>query len=196
MTNILLCAINVGKQVLFKISLVLGGKILKKKAVVLYGSPHENGHTSQALNSVIKKLNYNFNFEFVNAFKENIKPCIDCGFCKKNPKCIFDDFYKIDKCLRESELIIVATPIYNFSVPAPLKAIIDRTQVYFNMKTKLKINPFYKQKKAILIVTYGAGDTSCEKIILKQLHLFFILINAKLCKTIFTKNTDNINLTE
>ena len=165
---------------------------MKKKAVILYGSPHENGHTKKALNKGIKELKNDYDFEFIDAFKANIKPCIDCGLCEKNGKCVFSDFNDIDKILRECELLIVATPIYNSSFPAPLKAIIDRTQLYFNMKTKLKINPFKQKKRAILVATYGSNDDSCEKIILNQLKLFFILLNAKLSKAIFVKNTDKI----
>lgn len=165
---------------------------MKKKAVILYGSPHENGHTKKTLYKVIKELKNDYNFEFIDAFKANVKPCIDCGFCEKTGECVFSDFNNIDKILRECELLIIATPIYNSSFPAPLKAIIDRTQMYFNMKTKLKINPFKQKKYAILVATYGSNDDSCEEIILNQLKLFFILLNAKLSKVIFVKNTDKV----
>ena len=141
-----------------------------------------------------KGLQPNYEFELIDAFKENIKPCVDCGFCKSTPACAFSDFDNIDKILRECELLIVATPVYNASFPAPLKAIIDRTQLYFNMKTKLKINPFTQEKCAILVITYGANDNSCEEIILNQLKLFFVLLNAKIYKAIFVKNTDKIKL--
>lgn len=162
----------------------------KKKALILYGSPHKNGHTKKALDAIIFKLRDKYEFNLINAYKENIKPCIDCRFCCSSGQCSFSDFNDIDKKLREAELLIIASPVYNYSFPAPLKAILDRTQLYFNMKTKLKINPFLKQKKAILIATYGSEDDSCEEIILKQLRLFFILLNAKLSKAIFISNTD------
>lgn len=163
-----------------------------KKAVILYGSPHKNGHTKSALNTVLNALKNNYEFELIEAFKENIKPCSDCGFCDNIDKCIYTDFIKIDKLLRECDLLIIATPVYNFSFPAPLKAIIDRTQLYFNMKKKLKINPFKQKKEAILIATYGSCDNSCEEVILKQLELFFLLLNARLSKAFFIGNTDKI----
>ena len=163
----------------------------KKKAVILYGSPHKNGNTKAALERILAELNNEYNFKLIDAYKENIRPCIDCTFCAKSGgKCIFPDFADIDVALREAELIVLATPIYNSSFPAPLKAIIDRTQLYFNMKTKLKINPFKQEKSAILIATYGSNDTSCVELILKQLRLFFVLLNAKLIKTVFVRGTD------
>ena len=165
---------------------------MKKKAVILYGSPHKNGHTKKALNHVIKELQNDYEFEFIDAFKEKIKPCIDCGFCKNTSACVFSDFNGIDKFLRECELLIIATPVHNAGFPAPLKAIIDRTQLYFNMKTKLKINTFKQEKRAVLVITYGSNDNSCEKSILNQLKFFFILLNAKIYKAIFVKNTDKI----
>lgn len=156
----------------------------------MYGSPHKNGYTKKALNSVISELNAEYEFEFVDSFTENITPCNDCGFCKKINKCIFSDFDKIDKSLRGCHLIIIATPVYNASFPAPLKAIIDRSQLYFNMKTKLKINPFNQPKKAILVATCGSNNSHYKELLLNQLKLFFVLINAKLCKTVFVDNTD------
>ena len=146
----------------------------KKKALILYGSPHKSGHTKKALDEIIVTLQNEFEFTFIDAFKIKVAPCVDCGSCKT----------------RACELIIIATPIYNLSFPAPLKAIFDRTQLYFNMKVHLKKNPFKQQKSAILLATYGARDQNCEEILLKQLQLFLTLINARLIKSVFVSNTD------
>ena len=165
---------------------------MKKKALILYGSPHKNGHTQNALNQVLNELKNDYDFDFINAFKENITPCTEGGICEKNDTCAFPDFNKIDRLIRECDLLVIATPVYNASFPAPLKAIFDRTQLYYNMKTKLKINPFKHKKNAILVATYGSNDVSCEQVILKQLELFFALLNAKLLKAVFIGNTDKI----
>lgn len=162
----------------------------KKKALILYGSPHKSGHTKKALDEIIVTLQNEFEFTFIDAFKAKVAPCVDCGSCKTRESCVSDDFADIDTAIRISELIIIATPIYNLSFPAPLKAIFDRTQLYFNMKVHLKKNPFKQQKAAILVATCGARDLDCEEIILKQLQLFLTLINAKLIKSVFISNTD------
>ena len=163
----------------------------KKKALILYGSPHKQRNTKSVLERVISELKNEYEFKLIDAYKENIKPCIDCNFCiTSGGQCVFPDVNDIDVALREAELIIIATPVYNASFPSPLKAIIDRTQIYFNMKTKLKINPFKQEKSAILIATYGSNDTFCEELILKQLQPFFLLLNAKLYRVIFEGNTD------
>lgn len=162
----------------------------KKKALILYGSPHKNGHTKKALDEIIVNLQNKFEFTFINAFTAKVTPCIDCGSCKTQESCISADFADIDAAIRACELIIIATPIYNLSFPAPLKAIFDRTQIYFNMKVHLKKNPFKQQKSAILLATYGAREPDCEEILLKQLQLFLTLINARLIKSVFVSNTD------
>ena len=167
-----------------------GDFLNKKKALVLYGSPHENGYTKKALLTVTKPLESYYTFELVDSFKENIHPCTDCRFCTNKGQCKFRDFDHIDALFRSCELIILATPVYNLSFPAPLKAIIDRTQLYFNMKTKLKINPFSQKKEAILIATYGSQDKSCEELILKQIQPFFKLLNATVIKSVFVLGTD------
>lgn len=167
-----------------------GDFLNKKKALVLYGSPHKNGNTKKALLTITKPLETYYNFEIIDSFKENIQPCTDCGFCTKVARCKFDDFNHIDVSFRSCNLIVLATPVYNLSFPAPLKNIIDRTQLYFNMKTKLKINPFSQKKEAILIATYGSCDNSCEELLLKQVQPFFKLLNATVMRSIFISNTD------
>ncbi len=162
----------------------------KKKALILYGSPHKSGHTKKALDEIIVTLQNEFEFTFIDAFKIKVAPCVDCGSCKTQESCISADFADIDAAIRACELIIIATPIYNLSFPAPLKAIFDRTQLYFNMKVHLKKNPFKQQKSAILLATYGARDQNCKEILLKQLQLFLTLINARLIKSVFVSNTD------
>lgn len=162
----------------------------KKKAIVLFGSPNENGYTARALNKLIELIKDQYDFNIINSYKVNIRACVDCKLCSKESKCIFDDFKNIDTLIKSSELIVIASPVYNLSFPAPLKAIFDRMQLYFNSKTILKVNPIEKPKSVILILSYGTNDHNIVEFILKQLNPIMLLLNSHLIRKIIIKNTD------
>lgn len=66
-----------------------------------------------------------------------------------------DDFCKIEDSLMDAHAVVIATPIWNFSVPAHLKNLIDRIGAFAldeatHSKGQLKAKPFY------LIFTGGA----------------------------------------
>lgn len=163
-----------------------------KKAFVLLGSYNDDGYTKKALNLFMDKAKKDYEFEVFNAFKTPVKPCIGCKNCEKNSFCIYDDFEHIDNALKTSDLLIVATPVYNLSFPAPLKAVFDRMQIYFNDRFTRNIKPpISKHKKSVLILTCGSDETTASNIIMTQLNMIFTIINATLTNTLILSHTDN-----
>lgn len=164
----------------------------KKNSLILFGSPKLNGHTAKALNILTYKLSNNYTFKNINAYEENIHPCMDCGLCISKNACQFDDFNEIHNYLAASELLIIATPVYNLSFPAPLKAIFDRMQRYFCARLKRNIRPtFALPKQAIVLLTQGSNDLTGIDIITCQLKLIFSIIDTKLTAKIILQNTDH-----
>lgn len=49
------------------------------KTLILNGSPRKNGDTMTWLKEFINRLDGEY--KIVNAYKCNIKPCIDCRYC-------------------------------------------------------------------------------------------------------------------
>lgn len=106
-----------------------------KKVLVINSSPRmKNGFTNYYLQPFIRGMEAaGADVETVFLYKRNIKiePCIGCEVCQKgNPECIFDDDGQeiIDKILN-AELIIYALPLYIDSMPAKLKALLDRCYI-------------------------------------------------------------------
>ncbi len=159
------------------------------KVLILFGSPHENGYTSLLLNHFLKFLPP-YNITKINAYKEMISPCIDCGKCKKTGKCIFKDMNKINEHINISDFIIIASPVYNAAFPAPLKSIFDRFQPYYYSRHKNKI----KKKKIVLLLTQGSEKINYEKIIFPQILPIIKIIGGELCGNIILSGTDNKNL--
>ena len=162
---------------------------MQNKACIIYGSPHSNGNTSKLLNYFLKFLP-NFSLNFINAYEEMIKPCIDCKFCKNNFKqCIFKDMNKINTLLDESRLYIIASPIYNASFPAPLKSIFDRLQPYYFLRHSTLQN-----KKAVILLTQGSNTIDYSSMIDFQIKPILKVLGAKMIGNITLKGTDDKNL--
>ncbi len=123
------------------------------KTVIINGSPRKNGYTSKFVEIYLQYVKGDVSV--INAYESKIKPCTDCRYCWKNPKCIFDDMSDIYRQLENADIVVFATPVYFFGVPAPLKGLIDRFQVYYaNCKRDEKI--VQNKKTGIVILTGGA----------------------------------------
>ena len=103
-----------------------------KHALVLFSSPHKDGHTKKLLEAFLDGLKgEDWQVKSLDICKVNIHPCIACGYCQKADGCAFRDLDEFDRDLRACDLLLIATPVYNLSFPAQLKAVIDRFQRYF-----------------------------------------------------------------
>ncbi|MHC1721368.1 MAG: flavodoxin family protein [Clostridiaceae bacterium] len=159
------------------------------KTIVLFSSPDRNGNTGTLLDSFLK--NCSSEVEIINIYSLKINPCIDCKFCQKNRKCVFaDDMNAIYEKIESCDALIIASPMYFTSFPAPLKMVIDRFQVYWSRKFILKEESPFKRKKAILIMSSGLRGipafSHCEAM-MKQ---FFSLINAEAYQPLYAEETD------
>jgi multimeric flavodoxin WrbA len=159
------------------------------------GSPRRNGVTA-ALTECFIDLWQSPEHEvtLIEAYRKTINPCIHCGYCKRIQGCRYDDdFTLIDRALREANLLVVASPVYGLGFPAPLKAVFDRTQRYFEAKFSLGVkNPIENYKPALLLAAYGSTDSRGVAIMQEHLRLAFRLMNASLEHTIAVPNTDRI----
>lgn len=156
--------------------------------LVLYGSPHADGHTARLLHAFLEPFN-GMPVDFVDAYAEQIAPCTACGYCKKKEGCSNPDFDRIDAYIRRADLLVVASPVYNLTFPAPLKAMMDRTQRYFEARFSLgKKPPIEKPKHAVLLAACGSGDGA--EIMERQLKMIFSVMNTRLLHTVVWSGTD------
>jgi NAD(P)H-dependent FMN reductase len=115
------------------------GKI-KMKITAFCGSPRKNGNTEVLLKEAVRGIEeagHAVHTFYLNTM--NIKPCQDCGGCNDTGKCVFrDDMDQITDAIRESDRIILASPIFFFALSAQAKLMIDRCQSIWCEKYLLK----------------------------------------------------------
>lgn len=124
------------------------------KTLIINGSPRKNGSTVKMINVLIQ--NIKGDIEVINTFCINIIPCDDCRYCRHNSACSKDDdMTQIYRLIEEADNIVIASPVYFCSVPAPLKALIDRFQIYWTSRMENK-KIYLKPKKGLLMLAAGA----------------------------------------
>ena len=167
-----------------------------QEALLLTGSPRRNGITAQMVRSFSAlwlQPAAGRSVTEIHAYDAGIQPCIHSGHCKTTPACIYDDFGQIDAALRRSSLLVIASPVYGLSFPAPLKAIFDRLQRYFEEKFTLgNPAPIPRHKPAIFLAACGSNDSRGFARMTEQLDLSLRLMNATLVHSVTVANTDTM----
>ena len=101
------------------------------KLTVIFGSPRKNGNTASLLAPFIDELKA-AGAEVVcfDVYEKNVAGCRACLQCQKDKSrayCVVDDdMQPIIKAVAESEILIVAAPIYCWGMPGPVKTVFDR----------------------------------------------------------------------
>ena len=100
-------------------------------ALVLMGSPRKNGNTAALLKPFCEELeNGGAEVETVWLYDKDIRPCVACRNCQKDWS-VFgcaqrDDVQEIFDKVLESDLLVLATPIYSWYCTPPMKVLLDR----------------------------------------------------------------------
>jgi multimeric flavodoxin WrbA len=102
---------------------------MKKKILVLTGSPRNGGNSDLIADAFIKgALASGHEVVKVKTDEKKVQGCKACNACySKGTACVFDDdFNEIAPHLENADFVAVATPVYWYTFPAQLKAVIDK----------------------------------------------------------------------
>ena|GEM_PF-3458743 len=117
---------------------------MTQRITVLKGSPRENGNTN-SLCSVFEErlLEHTALVRSFSLHQMKLNSCTACRACQKDWSRIYcvqnDDFAEISRAIADSDLIILAPPIYSWYCTPPMKALLDRMVYAFNIV--LRRNP-------------------------------------------------------
>ena len=121
------------------------------KTLVIIGAARKNGHTRQMVDLFLEHLDGEK--EIIDAYRTEVKPCVDCRFCWKKKECaIKDGMQEIYQKLEEADNIILASPMYFHSITGRMKSLIDRFLVYWAGHVRNHMTETFLRKGAILMV--------------------------------------------
>lgn len=109
--------------------IITGGKKMSKKIVVITGSPRKAGNSFAMTDAFIKAAQAKgHTVTRFDAAMMNVGGCHACETCFKSGKaCSFDDdFNKIAPAVLEADAVVFTMPVYWYSIPAQIKAVIDK----------------------------------------------------------------------
>ena len=111
-----------------------------KKVLILSGSPRKGGNSDVLCDEFAKgAMDAGCEVEKIRVAEKTISPCIGCYFCKKHGgRCALnDDMGEVLQKIIDADVLVLASPVYFYSVCAQLKTVIDRTMArWMEIKNK------------------------------------------------------------
>lgn len=101
-----------------------------KKVLILSGSPRKGGNSDILCDQFAKGATEAGNqVEKIRVADQKIAPCHACYYCRghKGECVIKDDMAEVLQKMIDADVIVLASPVYFYSIDAQLKAVIDRT---------------------------------------------------------------------
>jgi multimeric flavodoxin WrbA len=134
------------------------------------GSPRKMA-TEYVLTEAIKMLEEKgLKTAFYSVRGKNINPCRHCDYCLKNKECVVDDdMQELYPLFKSADGYILATPVYNGSLSAQMKAVIDRT------RATLAADPKSLFGKPGMAIAVGGDRMGGQEQAIQQIHTFYIL---------------------
>ena len=101
-----------------------------KNVLILSGSPRKGGNSDILCDEFLRGAEESGNkVTKINVVSKKIAPCHACYYCRDHGgECAYkDDMADILQQMIDADVIVLASPVYFYSIDAQLKAVIDRT---------------------------------------------------------------------
>lgn len=101
---------------------------MAKNVLILSGSPRKNGNSAMLCQQFAKGAEEaGCSVELIYLRDKKINYCVACYHCKKEGICsILDNMAEILDKMDKADVIVMASPVYFYSINAQMKALIDR----------------------------------------------------------------------
>ena len=163
--------------------------------IAIYGSPRRNGNSAALLQQAVtgaRQEGAHVEEIFLRDYK--ISPCLEIYNCIKTGECaIRDDFPEILAKVEASDGIMLASPIFFYSVSAHTKIFMDRCQSLWVRKYWIEKQVFGEAPETRKGLFISVGATSGKKLFdgaILTVKYFFDVLNAGLWKTILCRGVD------
>ena len=165
------------------------------KILAVYGSPRRNGNTDTLLKQAVRGAqDKGANVKEYVLRDMKISPCLEIYGCKKTGRCVIkDDFQILHDELDACEGIMLASPIFFYTVSAHTKIFMDRCQSLWIKRYWLDKKPFAKpggHRKGLFI---SVGATRGKKLFdgsLLTVRYFFDAVDTTLWRSLLGRGMD------
>jgi len=168
----------------------MGAKIL-----AIYGSPRRKGNTATLLKRAVQGA-CDAGAEVDEVLLRDLKmsPCLEIYGCKETGRCVIqDDFQKISEQLLTCRGLMLASPIFFYTVSAHTKILMDRCQSLWVKKYWIDKVPFGRRELSRKGLFISVGATKGKKLFDGTLHTvryFFDVLDMQLWRSLLYRELD------
>lgn len=165
------------------------------KMLAIYGSPRRKGNTSLLLKNAVKgAIEAGAEVEELVLRDLKMSPCLEIYGCKETGRCVIqDDFQQVyDKFLSYQGLML-ASPIFFYTVSAHTKILMDRCQSLWAKKYWLEKPPIEKRKATRKGLFISVGATKGKRLFegtLLSIRYFFDVLDTELWRSLLYRSLD------
>jgi multimeric flavodoxin WrbA len=163
--------------------------------LAIYGSPRRKGNTSTLLDQAVRGAeDAGSQVEKIVLRDCKMSPCLEIYGCKKTGRCVIkDDFQDVMDKLLSCKGIMLASPIFFYSVSAHTKILMDRCQSLWVKKYWVDQTPYRKTNLTRKGLFISAGATKGKKLFdgtLLTVRYFFEVLDIDLWKSLLYRQLD------
>lgn len=163
--------------------------------IAIYGSPRANGNTDLLLKqAVLGAREAGAHVEEILLRDLKISPCLEIYGCKSTGRCVIqDDFQNIQDLLMASDAVMLASPIFFYTVSAHTKIFMDRCQSLWVKKywiDQVQYGKWVPKRKGLFI---SVGATRGKKLFegpLLTVKFFLDVLDAELWRSLLYRGLD------
>jgi multimeric flavodoxin WrbA len=165
------------------------------KIVAIYGSPRRKGNTATLLKKAVEGArDSGAEVEEIVLRDLKISPCLEIYGCAQSGECaIKDDFQKVRDKILDAQGLMLASPVFFYTVSSHTKILMDRFQSLWVKKSWVEKTPKNQQsiKRKGLFISVGA--TRGKKLfdgMLLSVRYFFDVLDMELWKALLYRTLD------
>ncbi|MBI4777263.1 MAG: flavodoxin family protein [Deltaproteobacteria bacterium] len=165
------------------------------KVLAVYGSPRRNGNTASVLRQAVAGAR-----EGGAAVEEwvlrdlKMSPCLEIYGCKEDGRCVIqDDFQKIYDGILACDALMLASPMFFYTVSAHTKILMDRCQSLWVKKYWIEKAAFGLREPTRKGLFISVGATKGKKLFEGVMHTvkyFFDVLDMELWKALLYRGLD------
>lgn len=165
------------------------------KIIAIYGSPRRKGNTATLLKKVIEGArDSGAKVEEIVLRDLKMSPCLEIYGCLQSGECaIKDDFQMVRDKILNARGLILASPVFFYSVSSHTKILMDRFQSLWVKKYWVdqapKGQPIHHRKGMFISVGATKGKKLFDGMLL-SVRYFFDVLDMQLWKTLLYRQLD------
>lgn len=166
-----------------------------RRILAVYGSPRRRGNTAALLGRAVEGAR-RAGAEVDELVLRDLamSPCLEIYGCKRDGRCVIrDDFQQVHDRLVACDGIMLASPIFFYTVSAHTKILMDRCQSLWVKRHWIDQVPFGSKdfgKKGLFISVGATGGKRLFEGTLLTVRYFFEAIDTSLWRTLLYRRLD------